>query len=145
MSKVRLGYWYVRGRGQIPRLLLAYTEADWEDVHYTKPEDWFGKDKQGLGIDFPNLPYLIEGDFKMSETEAIMQYIAARSKKSDQLLGSNAQERATVWNTTKVVGEVLLKANEICYSKTPEDAKKQHHDFVKGKLEQLSKFRGNKE
>lgn len=107
MSKVTLGYWGIRGRAQIPRLLLAYTEAQWEDVQYTKPEEWFGKDKQALGIAFPNLPYLIEGDFKISETEAIIQYIAARSKKSDQLLGSNPQEQASILSVTKIAGEVL--------------------------------------
>lgn len=145
MSKVTLGYWYVRGRAQIPRLLLAYTEADWEDVQYTKPEEWFGKDKQGLGIGFPNLPYIIEGDFKMSETEAIIKYIADRSNKSDQLLGSNPQERGLIWNVAKVVGEILDKVNEICYSKTPEEGKKENHDFFKAKLELLGKFKGNKE
>ncbi len=29
MEKVTLGYWAIRGRGQVPRLLLAYTGAVW--------------------------------------------------------------------------------------------------------------------
>jgi hypothetical protein len=36
-NKVTLGYWGIRGRGQIPRLLLAYTNAVWEDVQYNAP------------------------------------------------------------------------------------------------------------
>jgi len=35
--KVIFGYWGVRGRGQVLRLLLAYTEAKWEDKKYTAP------------------------------------------------------------------------------------------------------------
>lgn len=45
MSKVTLGYWRVRGRGQVPRLLLVYTGAVWEDVQYTQPQQWFGGDR----------------------------------------------------------------------------------------------------
>lgn len=44
-GKVTLGYWGIRGRGQIPRLLLAYTGATWEDVQYTDPSQWFGADR----------------------------------------------------------------------------------------------------
>lgn len=39
-NKIRLGYWAIRGRGQIARLLLEYTHADWEDVQYTAPEKY---------------------------------------------------------------------------------------------------------
>lgn len=34
MSKLTLGYWRVRGRAQIPRLLLAYTGTEFEEVQY---------------------------------------------------------------------------------------------------------------
>ena len=44
-QKVTLGYWGFRGRGQIPRLLLAYTGAVWEDLKYTDGAQWFGADK----------------------------------------------------------------------------------------------------
>ncbi len=80
-NNIKLGYWGIRGRGQILRLALAYTEAQWENVAYTDPAQWFGKDKNSLGLDFPNLPYLIDGDLKISESSAILRYIAARSEK----------------------------------------------------------------
>lgn len=84
---IKLGYWKIRGRGQIPRLLLSYTGATWEDVQYTGPDQWFGKDKHGLGLDFPNLPYLIDGDLKMTESQAICFYICQKSEKGRTLLG----------------------------------------------------------
>jgi glutathione S-transferase len=81
-QKVQLGYWGIRGLGQVSRLLLAYTGAVWEDVKYTQREQWFDQDKKNLGIPFANLPYLIDGDFKLSESKAINQYIIHRSGKN---------------------------------------------------------------
>lgn len=84
-GKMKFGYWGVRGVGQICRLLLAYTGTKWEDVKYTAPESWFGKDKKDLGLIFPNLPYVIDGDFKLTESKAIHLYIIKKSGKTDLL------------------------------------------------------------
>jgi glutathione S-transferase len=53
--------------GQPIRLLLAYTETDYAEKVYEmgdapdfEKSDWL-KDKFRLGLDFPNLPYYIEG------------------------------------------------------------------------------------
>ena len=42
-------------------------------------------------MDFPNLPYLIDGDVRFTETLAIAKYIVKKSGKTE-LLGNNAQE-----------------------------------------------------
>ena len=81
-DKVVHGYWAFRGLGQTSRLLLAYCGALWEDVRYVDPQQWFGKDKQELGLDFPNLPYLIDGDFKLTESNAIQRYIIKKYGKN---------------------------------------------------------------
>jgi len=78
-AKIKLGYWGIRGFGQASRLPLAYAEADWENVVYTDPNAWFANDKQNLGFDFPNLPYLIEGDLKLMESSAIEICVIERS------------------------------------------------------------------
>ena len=57
---ISLGYWPIRGRGQVPRYLFEYLNVDYNDKKYTDREEWFKKDKGGLGLDFPNLPYLID-------------------------------------------------------------------------------------
>ena len=44
---------------------------------------------------FPNVPYLIDGDFKLSESGAIPRYIINKSEKKD-LLGKNLQDEARV-------------------------------------------------
>ena len=35
LTQVKLGYWKIRGRGQVPRLLLAYSGVDFENCSYT--------------------------------------------------------------------------------------------------------------
>ena len=42
---------------------------------------------------YPNLPYLIDGDFTLTETAAIMKYIARKWK--PELLGTTPEEFAT--------------------------------------------------
>lgn len=91
-SKIRLGYWAIRGRGQVPRLLLSYSGLDWEEEVYQDASKWFGAgDKTKLGLDFPNLPYLISGDFKITESSAIARYIIRKSQKKE-LLGQTPED-----------------------------------------------------
>ena len=65
---IHLGYWGIRGRGQVPRLLLAYTGLEWTEKKYFSQDEFkgIGKDQTTLGLPFPNLPYLIQGDFKLT-------------------------------------------------------------------------------
>lgn len=78
---ITLGYWSIHGRGEPIRLLLNYVGADWENkIYYMNPEgfaDW-GKFKETTDMIFPNLPYLIDGDVKMSESLAILRYLGAK-------------------------------------------------------------------
>jgi len=43
-----------------------------------------------LGLDFPSIPHFFDGDFKMTESQAIMKYVAKKYEPS--LLGRSAQE-----------------------------------------------------
>lgn len=95
MSKVTLGYWKIRGLGQFCRLLLAYTETDFQEIQYDNQDKWFKEDKFQLGFDFPNIPYLIDGDFKLTESIAVVKYIIKRSNHKE-LLGKNTQDEGKV-------------------------------------------------
>lgn len=94
MGKLTLGYWGIRGLAQVARLLAAYVGTELNDVRYTSPQQWT-EDKQKLGMQFPNLPYLIDGDFKFSESAAIYRYIIMQSGRTE-LLGKNAQDKGRV-------------------------------------------------
>ncbi|KAL8219243.1 UNVERIFIED_CONTAM: hypothetical protein K2H54_015476 [Gekko kuhli] len=67
-----LAYWDIRGLAHAIRLLLEYTETPYEDKLYSCGEvpdydksQWISE-KEKLGLDFPNLPYLIDGKTKLT-------------------------------------------------------------------------------
>ena len=66
MEKLTLGYWGFRGLVQPIRYLLAYSGLKFEEIVYKKHEEWHINDKHNLGLDFPNLPYLLDGNLKIT-------------------------------------------------------------------------------
>jgi len=72
-----LGYWKLRGLAQHIRLMLEYLGEEYEDKTYTNgpAPDYFDKSdwkpvKFTLGLDFPNIPYYIDGDLKITHNVA---------------------------------------------------------------------------
>jgi len=76
---MELSYWDIRGLGEPSRLLLRYAEADWIDNRraFSSSDDWKAE-KFSLGLDFPNLPYLIDGNVKLSQSVAIIRYLGRK-------------------------------------------------------------------
>lgn len=77
MSKVAtLGYFDLRGLAEPIRYLLKYVGVKFNDKRYEFGEGstmqeldnirkyWY-TDKYNLGLDFPNVPYYIDGDVKV--------------------------------------------------------------------------------
>jgi glutathione S-transferase len=95
-TDITLGYWKIRGLGFHVRVVLEYLGLSYKIKDYVQgdaPEfsvkEWHD-DKFSLGFAFPNLPYIIDGDVKLSETLAIMQYLA--NKYDRTLLGKTAAD-----------------------------------------------------
>ena len=79
-AKPIFGYWNIRAgvRGNVNRYLLHYAGVDYTDKRYdvvNNAAEWGYGDKNSLGLDFPNLPYIIEGDLKITESKAVGHYI----------------------------------------------------------------------
>ncbi|XP_077533489.1 glutathione S-transferase-like [Haemaphysalis longicornis] len=79
-----LGYWDVRALAQFIRNLLVYKGVKFEDKLYKfgpAPDfdrsDWL-KEKFTLGLKFPNLPYYIDGDVKITQSLAILRYLGRK-------------------------------------------------------------------
>lgn len=106
---LQFGYFNLQGRGQVSRLLLAYTKTQYHEVAYTfaKIGDWLQNDKINLGLDFPSLPYLIDGKLKLTESKAIELYIINRAKMASILLGKNHKEQALIANIDGVLKDVF--------------------------------------
>lgn len=141
---VKLGYWAVRGVAQVSRHLLAYTATPFENVLYVAREKWFEEDKNKLGFDFPNLPYLIDGDFKLTESSAINHYIINRSGKTE-LLGKDAHDRAEVNKLLSVFNDASKDIRALTWNKDYETVKGAVLEKVKGKLDGLQHYLGQKD
>ena len=128
-SKVVLAYWGIRGLGQPIRNLLEYLNIPYQDKVYKDSEEWI-KDKATLKSDFPNLPYLIDGDKIITESEAIHVYLALKAERND-LLGDNTPEERVHIAQVKGVLQDLKKA---FYGVVPN---KPLTDFQKGFNEKL--------
>nr|XP_039274706.1 glutathione S-transferase Mu 4-like [Styela clava] len=109
MGKMKLGYWDIRGRVEAIRYALEYAGAEYEEKLYTMGADpphdrkeWI-LDKEVLrkqGLIFSNLPYLFDGNVKMTESMAILKYVCS---KYGMMPKDDDQSRATAYNLEGVM------------------------------------------
>ncbi|QDZ23650.1 glutathione S-transferase [Chloropicon primus] len=143
-NKVQLGYWAIKGLGQPIRLLLEYAAFDYEDVLYfcVQKEDgsfdkssWFDN-KFSLGLPFPNLPYLVDGDLKITQTNAILQYLANRAG----LAGETTEDRARVNMLLCYSQDVRKRYTAAAYSKDFHDMKGDLVEFIRSSMVELEGY-----
>ena len=115
-GKLTLGYWNFRGgvRGSGTRYLLKYVGAKYDETSYDWGSGDWAEAKKNLGMTHPNLPYITQGNFKLSETYAVQQFIC--QKYQPELLGTTPQERARVYQLQCIVSDLNLKGIKACFS-----------------------------
>ena len=86
-NKMKLYYWDIRGLAQPILYLLHYTGTSHEYVPTSDRKAWMKSKPQLLkeGLAFPNLPWLEDGDTKISESLAIQAYIIEKANRPDML------------------------------------------------------------
>ena len=92
-NTIKIGYWGFKGLGEYPKLIAAFVGTPIEEV--SEGATWKTEVKNSIGLDFPNLPYLIDGDVKIAESSAIPVYLAIKAGKAD-ILGTGALEQALI-------------------------------------------------
>jgi glutathione S-transferase len=142
-----LGYWDIRGLAQPIRLLLNYVGEDFEDKRYScgpapdfNKDCWFKADKFELGLDFPNLPYYIDGDIKLTQTHAIMRYIANKFN----IAGSTTEERVRIDLMLEESMDVRNQMVRLSYNPNFTELRDSTVANVRGKLENFEKFLGER-
>ena len=146
-DKLILGYWKTQGRAHSTRWLLAYHKIDWEDKFYTldNRSEWFDKDKPALQSDFPNLPYIKDGDKVITESAAVIQYAAVKTGNRD-LLGKNIPDAIHITQLVSFISDSRMAFRELVTNK---EFEKVRDDFLNEKIApfmtKLSKHLGEKE
>ncbi|VDN19983.1 unnamed protein product [Dibothriocephalus latus] len=129
MAPIQLGYWSIRGvhlqnrtylnifclsqLAQPIRLLLEYVGEDYQEKRFGKGEfeEW-KKIKYNLGIGFPNLPYIIDGDVKLAQSSVILRYLGEKHG----LGGKGAKEQAEIAMAEAAIKDIRIAFGRIAYS-----------------------------
>jgi len=92
LSKVtpELGYWNIRGLGAPCRMMLAYAGIQVKEKRYKEMAEWHKGDKPELLKKNPlmNLPYYVDGDKVITQSNAVLLYIARKAR----LAGAGKQQ-----------------------------------------------------
>ena len=115
--------------------------AEYEDKLYTmdQRENWLTTDKWNLGLDFPNLPYYIDGDVKLSQSIAIIRYLARKYN----LAGTNETERIRIDLAECQLVDFRTGFNAgLCYNPNFETLKGPYIAALPDKLKLFSQFLG---
>ncbi|KAI1289721.1 Glutathione S-transferase Mu 1 [Halotydeus destructor] len=80
MTRPLLGYWDIRGLCEPIRLVLHQAGVDFEDRRYAfaAKNVWYEQDMPTLGLDFPNLPYYVDGEVKLTQSVAVLRHVARK-------------------------------------------------------------------
>uniref|UniRef100_A0A8C3VDU3 Glutathione S-transferase n=1 Tax=Catharus ustulatus TaxID=91951 RepID=A0A8C3VDU3_CATUS len=141
-----LGYWDIRGLCHAIRLLLEYTETPYEDKLYSCGEapdydksQWINE-KEKLGLDFPNLPYFIDGTTKLTQSNAILRYIARKHN----MCGETEEEILRVDMLENQIMDFRMSLVMVCYNPDFEKLKPGYLEQLPGKLKLFSNFLGDR-
>ena len=127
-NQVVLGYWNIRGFSEPIRTLLEYLEIPYVQETYVEVEEWMPK-KQSGAMEFPNLPYLIDGDLTLTESEAIMAHLALKANKPE--LNGKDEDKARFLQLRGVITEMGPRLGGYAYeSKDMDDLKQKCEIWV---------------
>lgn len=142
---MQLAYWPIKGLVEPIRYLLAYVKQDYEEINFADWDEYIGR-RQPFDLSFANLPFIVDGHVKLTESKAIMQYIAAKHDAS--LLGSTDKDRVQVRVLMGAMADVVKAYSDNIIKKTGQkagiEASLEKYKTVE-KLELLSKYLGDKD
>ncbi|GAV06461.1 hypothetical protein RvY_16447 [Ramazzottius varieornatus] len=131
-NSVVLGYWNIRGLVNSIRLLLEHVGQKYE-YQAVDGEKWFGGQKHSMGLPFPNLPYLIDGNTKLTQSRAILKYLARKHG----LVATSEEEMQKQDMVDGVLLDIQNNWGRLVYAS--EDFEQEKQKFMK---EKVDNFRG---
>jgi len=115
-KKLLLGYWNCRGLGSVLHSLLHFCKVPYEDKVYVEREEWFEQTKPTIALDYPNLPYIIDGDKNITETLAMMHYVVIKGNRRD-LLGGSEEKHCKVLEVCSIVNDLRSHIIFLCWTR----------------------------
>jgi len=137
---LELHYWNIRGLGEPIRQMLEYLEVKYENKYKINIEDWL-KEKNNIGIDLHNLPYIVDENVKLSQSFAIMKYL---SRKYKQLQPKTEQQIQQVDIAEGLLVDLRFAFSLLCYNPKFEEMKDQFLEELPNKLKGLEDVLGKR-
>jgi len=146
-NKVTLGYWAIRGVAETARTLMEHLQIPYDQEIYTDQQTWETK-KANFGHRFANLPYLIDGEKTLTETDAIFAYICLKAGKPE--MAGKPDDLIDFLQIKGVIGDIRQGLSRAVYgAKEKEDIKKTLDALMAGKgnakLDDLNEILGQKD
>ncbi|XP_014690648.1 glutathione S-transferase Mu 1 isoform X2 [Equus asinus] len=136
-----LGYWDIRGLAHAIRLLLEYTDSNYEEKKYTMGDgraiSW-SPDFCPTPTDL--LPYLIDGAHKITQSNAILRYIARKHN----LCGETEEEKIRMDILENEVMDTRMALARVCYNPDFDKLKPQYLEALPDKVKLFSQFLGKR-
>jgi len=140
----KLGYWDIRGNTEAIRLVLHHAGVEFNDKRYQygpgpdhSRQAWLD-DKNKLGLAFPNLPYYIEGDLKLTQSAAILRHVARKNN----LVGKSLEDQAILDMLEQQVIDFRVGLTSICYNPDFENLREPYLATLSDKIKQFANFLG---
>ncbi|GFU01739.1 glutathione S-transferase Mu 1 [Trichonephila clavipes] len=140
MAKPILGYWNVRGITEPIRYLLRYKKADFDEKRYVVGQDEWQKEKFSLGLEFPNLPYYIDGDMKLTQSVAILRYLARKHC----LDGKTGEEKRRIALAEQQILDFRANLRKLAFSENYENDKDEFIKDLPKQYQLWEKFLGDR-
>ena len=144
---MEFGYWKIKGRCHHIRYLIAYLKAKYIEFNPRSAEEWKqSKKKLKKYNPFINLPYCTDGNFVVSEAQAVSLAIIMRAGRRELLgkTGYDVIHHRTLQEYIHDIREFALGLVE----HTKDEIKAQFEEYAKAKigfkLQALKKFMGER-
>jgi len=143
-GKIEMGYWAIRGLGAPLRMMLEHSGIEYSDFVVNTPDQWFGSKKEDVKKLNPlaNLPFLIDGDVCVCQTNAVFLYLGDRCG----LNGATASQRLMtvqlleeIYDLRNRVIELVYPFKEVCRDQAEHDDKMGKH-LAGGAEDNYAKF-----
>jgi len=143
-SKPLLAYWDLRGLAEPIRLMMEYSQMEYEQKLFrVGPAPEYSRAcwmdiKESSGLDFPNLPYYVDGDVKICESWAIMRHIA----RANNLLPEGTVANALCDQAQGVVQDFRMSFVMLCYQPNFDENKKNFFASLPVKMTRFNNYLG---
>ena len=127
-QKVTLGYWEIRGLVEPIRALLEHLQVPYEMKGYTTYEGWLEK-KNDKSMAFPNLPYLVDGEKTITESDAILAQVCLKANHPEMI--GKPEDKVEFLQLNGIISDIFSSIIGFCYSsKTQEEIKSKVEGYM---------------